>query len=97
MTFADETGPRYGIGVMPASARWGTRASGRHQDIDEYLCTKNRPVVLWLVGTVHFIQLEAAKDSYVVTIEPLSGEHLATARKVQYGRASPPVGKSFVI
>ncbi|KAI0351686.1 hypothetical protein OH77DRAFT_1429522 [Trametes cingulata] len=50
VTFSEKETNRYAVSTVPSSARWGV--VGGAKDLDRYLCVGEKPVLIWLVGTV---------------------------------------------
>ncbi|KAI0357038.1 hypothetical protein OH77DRAFT_1436142 [Trametes cingulata] len=50
VTFSEKETNRYAVSTVPSSARWGV--VGGSKELDRYLCIGEKPVLIWLVGTV---------------------------------------------
>ncbi|KAI9061418.1 hypothetical protein FKP32DRAFT_1678150 [Trametes sanguinea] len=78
MTFSEPSTNRYAVARVPSSAKWGDNSAGT--DYSRYLCHNDKPVVVWLVGTVvskwFHNRMGDPQDKVNVAITPLREEDM---------------------
>ncbi|KAI1792864.1 hypothetical protein LXA43DRAFT_886797, partial [Ganoderma leucocontextum] len=92
VSYADPSVPRYNIHVIPDNINWGTPTRpGQPMSAEECVsCIDEQPLVLWIVGSARFLQLEPTANKHSIGILPLCTRHFAIATNLQFNKSQPP-------
>ncbi|KAH9847122.1 hypothetical protein C2E23DRAFT_863604 [Lenzites betulinus] len=87
-TFSEPKFNRYSIGTIPDGSDWGHGPNGRWSHLEALLCYNDKPLVVWMVGVVRWVNLESS-EKFTIGVRLLSQHDIDAATRNSLGRCVP--------